>query len=110
MNLNPGNAGCCVEHPPPIAYGPGDIVRKVDSGGLITFRNRPVRVGKAFRGQPVALRPTPDITDPLFHRYTDAELKDMENSPVTLGAVRNREAAAARLKASRIAPRTYLES
>jgi len=25
-----------------------------------------------------AARPTPDITEPLFHRYTDAELKDME--------------------------------
>ncbi len=25
-----------------------------------------------------AMRPTPDITEPLFHRYTDAELKDME--------------------------------
>ena len=48
------------EHPPPIAYGPGDIVRKVDGGGLITFRNRPIRVGKAFRWQPVALRPTPE--------------------------------------------------
>ena len=25
-----------------------------------------------------AMRTTPDITEPLFHRYTDAELKDME--------------------------------
>jgi carboxypeptidase Q len=25
-----------------------------------------------------ALRPTPDITEPLFHRYTDEELKEME--------------------------------
>ena len=25
-----------------------------------------------------AARPTPDIIEPLFHRYTDAELKDME--------------------------------
>ena len=25
-----------------------------------------------------AMRPTPDLTDPLFHRYTDDELKDME--------------------------------
>jgi hypothetical protein len=24
------------------------------------------------------MRPTPDITEPLFHRYTDAELKEME--------------------------------
>ncbi len=26
-----------------------------------------------------AMRPTPDITEPLFHRYTDAELKEMES-------------------------------
>jgi hypothetical protein len=25
-----------------------------------------------------AMRPTPDLTEPLFHRYTDAELKEME--------------------------------
>jgi carboxypeptidase Q len=25
------------------------------------------------------MRPTPDITEPLFHRYTDAELKEMES-------------------------------
>ena len=25
-----------------------------------------------------AMRPTPDITEPLFHRYTDEELHDME--------------------------------
>ncbi len=25
-----------------------------------------------------AMRPTPDITEPLFHRYTEAELKEME--------------------------------
>ena len=27
-----------------------------------------------------ATRPTPDITEPLFHRYTDEELKDMETA------------------------------
>jgi transposase InsO family protein len=41
---------------PPIEYGPGDIVRKVDGDGWISFRNRPIRIGKAFRRQPVALR------------------------------------------------------
>jgi transposase InsO family protein len=43
---------------PPIEYGPGDIVRKVDGEGAISFRNRPIRIGKAFRRQPVALRPS----------------------------------------------------
>ena len=33
-----------------------------------------------------AMRPTPDITEPLFHRYTDAELKEMES--VSDGAAR----------------------
>ncbi len=28
-----------------------------------------------------AIRTTPDITEPLFHRYTDAELKEMESAP-----------------------------
>ena len=27
------------------------------------------------------MRPTPDITEPLFTRYTDAELKEMETYP-----------------------------
>jgi len=43
---------------PPIEYGPGDIVRKVDGEGAISFRSRPIRIGKAFRRQPVALRPS----------------------------------------------------
>jgi transposase InsO family protein len=43
---------------PAIEYGPGDIVRKVDTGGFISFKNRAVRIGKPFRGQPVALRTT----------------------------------------------------
>ena len=35
-----------------------------------------------------AIRPTPDITEPLFHRYTDAELKDMETAePATRSVV-----------------------
>src|ERR1700753_3643563 len=28
-----------------------------------------------------AMRPTPDITEPLFHRYTDEELQEMESAP-----------------------------
>jgi len=43
---------------PPIEYGPGDTVRRVYDGGQITLKNREYRVGKAFRGCPVALRPT----------------------------------------------------
>ena len=32
-----------------------------------------------------AMRETPDITEPLFHRYTDAELKDMETAEMRGG-------------------------
>lgn len=41
---------------PAIEYGPGDIVRKVDQGGFVSFRGRYIRVGKAFRGHPVGFR------------------------------------------------------
>ena len=43
---------------PPIEYGPADLVRKVAERGELSYRNRTFRVGKAFRGYPVALRPT----------------------------------------------------
>lgn len=43
---------------PPITYGPDDIVRKVGDHGEISFRGKRFKVGKAFHGYPVALRPT----------------------------------------------------
>jgi transposase InsO family protein len=43
---------------PPIEYAPGDQVRKVDIQGFISFKNRPWRISKALRGEPIALRPT----------------------------------------------------
>jgi transposase InsO family protein len=49
---------------PAIEYGAGDQVRRVDRDGFISFRNRPWRVGKPFRGQPVALRAT--LQDGVF--------------------------------------------
>jgi hypothetical protein len=45
---------------PPIDYLPDDLVRKVDSDGFISFKNRHFRIGKALRAQPVALRATDD--------------------------------------------------
>lgn len=41
---------------PPIIYDLNDIVRKVNSAGKISFRNRLFRVSKAFCHTPVALR------------------------------------------------------
>jgi len=46
------------EQLPVIEYGPGDTVRKADKEGVISFKNRRIRVGKAFRSLPMALRPT----------------------------------------------------
>ena len=43
---------------PPVLYDVSDTIRKVDKGGRISFRNHTFRVGKAFRYQPVAIRPT----------------------------------------------------
>ena len=43
---------------PHIEYGPDDIVRKVQDGGKVHFRSIVYRVSNAFKGQPVAIRPT----------------------------------------------------
>jgi transposase InsO family protein len=52
---------------PPLVYGPGDQVRKVQALGWISFRGRYFRLSKAFRGELVALRPT--VTDGLWEVY-----------------------------------------
>jgi transposase InsO family protein len=46
------------EELPAWEYGAGDQVRKVCSEGTISFRGRVAELGKAFRGQRVAVRPT----------------------------------------------------
>jgi transposase InsO family protein len=43
---------------PPLEYAPDCQVRKVQKGGKIDFCGRVFRVGKAFRGYPLGLRPT----------------------------------------------------
>ena len=42
---------------PPVTYPLDEIIRKVDSAGKISFQNRRIQIGMAFRHQPVALRP-----------------------------------------------------
>jgi hypothetical protein len=49
---------CFPEHLPAIEYGPGDQVRRVGQRGELYFDGRELRVSKALRGYPVALRPT----------------------------------------------------
>ena len=67
---------------PPIEYGDGDIVRKVDQAGDITFKNRRIRVGKPFRGEGLALRPTTE--DGFFsihfgrHRIGAVDLRGLQ--------------------------------
>jgi transposase InsO family protein len=43
---------------PPVNYPPGDAVRKVQGTGHISFRGQTIRIGRAFAGEPVALRAT----------------------------------------------------
>jgi len=67
---------------PAIEYASGDQVRKVDIDGFISFKNRPWRISKALRGQPIALRPTGE--DGVFavhfcaHRITTIDLRQGE--------------------------------
>jgi transposase InsO family protein len=42
---------------PPVEYGPDDLVRRVGDKGRISVHNRLFKVGKAFKGLPVAIRP-----------------------------------------------------
>lgn len=49
---------------PPIEYEPGVSMRKVQQKGEISFQGKTLKVGQAFRGYPVGLKPT--LTDGLF--------------------------------------------
>ncbi len=46
------------ERLPEIEYGPSDVVRKVQDGGRVHYKNMEFRVSNAFKGQRVAIRPT----------------------------------------------------
>jgi transposase InsO family protein len=41
----------------PFDYGPGAILRRVDDDGWLSFRGRPLKLGRAFIQRQVALRP-----------------------------------------------------
>jgi transposase InsO family protein len=68
---------------PPIEYAPDDQVRKVDSDGFISFKNRPRRISKALRGELIALRPSGE--DGVFavhycaHRITTIDLRQADS-------------------------------
>jgi transposase InsO family protein len=65
---------------PSIEYGPGDQVRKVNNDGFFSFKGTHWRIGKPFRGQPVALRQSTE--DGVFtvhfsaHHITSIDLRD----------------------------------
>jgi transposase InsO family protein len=65
-------------------YGPTDAVRKVACDGTISFKGRPFDLGKAFRGEHVAVRPTTE--DGVFgvyfgvHQVAQADLR-VQNQP-----------------------------
>lgn len=44
---------------PPIEYGAGDQVRRVQAEGWVCFQGRELKVSKALRGQLIAFRPEP---------------------------------------------------
>jgi transposase InsO family protein len=55
------------ERLPPLEYPEGYVVRKVQDGGFISFRNRPFRLPRALKGHPVGLKPTePDGTFEVY--------------------------------------------
>ena len=72
---------------PPIEYGPGDQVRKVQQGGKISYGNREYSLPKAFYGQYVALRPTPQdgVMDVFFcnQKIMHLDLKNHASKSVT---------------------------
>lgn len=65
---------------PPIAYGPCDVVRKVQEQGWISYRGQEHKVPKAFRGYPVAIRPTvlDGVMDVIFCHHTVSQI-DLRN-------------------------------
>ena len=52
---------------PPLEYAPGDLVRKVWSGGFFSIGGRRYRAGKPFQNQYIALRP--GLTDGCYQIY-----------------------------------------
>jgi transposase InsO family protein len=69
---------------PPVVYPSGDIVRKVDDHGKISYGARCFHVGKALHGQPVGLRPTDTdgVLDVYFcrHRVERIDLREYSQS------------------------------
>ncbi|HXP31097.1 MAG TPA: IS481 family transposase [Stellaceae bacterium] len=64
----------------PYDYGPGAILRRVDEDGWLSFRHRPLKLGRAFIHRRIALRPAlPDgCFDAFFcgHKVATFDLRE----------------------------------
>jgi len=68
--------------PEPFAYAPDDLARKVDRDGRISFRGRALRIGRAFFGRTIALRPTQkDGAFDILFRATRLATLDLNAPP-----------------------------
>jgi len=74
---------CFPETMEPFDYGPGAILRRVDDDGWLSFRNRPLKLGRAFINRQVALRPAlPDgCFDVFFCGHKVAQFDLREDAP-----------------------------
>ncbi len=74
-----------VENIPPFEYAPGDIVRRVQQGGHVSLLGRSLKVPKAFRGKPVAFRPTTEdgVFSVVFRTQTIAtvDIRPLDAAP-----------------------------
>ena len=66
---------------PPIEYLPEDQVRRVSTGGLLNFHGRRYRVGRAFTGEPVALRAVSDAVWDVYYCLQRIATLDLRLSP-----------------------------
>ena len=67
---------------PPVEYGDGDLVRNVMAEGWVNFKGHKFRISMAFRGYPVAFRPTAidGVWEVWFmtHRVAQVDLRGHE--------------------------------
>lgn len=68
------------EHLPPIEYLEGDIIRKVGHAGYLSWAKQRFHVGRAFTGDPVAMRPTRvDGVYEVYYCYQRIAIIDKRN-------------------------------
>jgi transposase InsO family protein len=69
----------------PFEYAPGDMVRRVQQGGHVSFFGRDVKLPKAFHGKAVAFRPTTQdgVFDVAFRtqRIATIDIRPLDRRP-----------------------------